>query len=66
MTPWSEGTLTDELEKLRKDALALLMAPYTQTTPWAITTLCVYFEHPLTPRGERCPCGKVRTKKDTI
>jgi hypothetical protein len=56
----------DELEKLRKDALALLMSPYTQTSPWAITTMCVYFDHPLTPRGERCPCGKVRTKKDTI
>lgn len=62
--------MTDESEKdyqeLRADALNLLMAPYTQTTPWAITKICGTFEHPLTPRGERCPCGKVRTKKDTI
>ena len=48
------------LAEVRGHLYDLLLAPYTQLSPWAITKACVYLEHPLTPRGDRCICGKVK------
>jgi hypothetical protein len=60
--------MPDELERVRQNAFNLLMAPWMGQVAigLSIGINCAYFEHPLTPRGERCPCGKVRTKKDSI
>jgi hypothetical protein len=56
--------LDPEDVNIRQAAYDLLMSPYTSMQPWAITRVCMYFKHPLTPRGERCPCGKIKQKKD--
>jgi hypothetical protein len=38
--------------------LDLLLSPYTQLQPWAITKACIYMEHPKRPSGAMCVCGK--------
>lgn len=58
---------------LRTAALALLRAPYTEMSHWAITNMCVLLDHPSRyPQGQapphggiKCVCGK-RVGTETI
>lgn len=65
-----EGRFSDPItdQGTRVLLLNLLLAPYTQMSAWAITSACVYLDHPTRKPGERpferCVCGKERGEPD--
>lgn len=61
--------MSADLERIRRDRkeardllLSLLRAPWTRMSPWAISNVCAYLEHPsrVPDESAACPCGRFK------
>lgn len=59
------GQILEERRQARELLLSLLRAPWTRMSPWAISNVCAYLEHPsrIPEEPAPCPCGRFKESR---